>query len=224
MAGPSDEANVLVAWGSGDAGPMTGGPMNGESGRRLCTHLARIVRRETPVQSICDLGCGNGFLTAQLATFADRVVGVDASKVLLEVAAAHHRPANVEYRYGLFGRDLAADLARDPFDLVISADVIEHLYRPMTLIETAASILKPGGRFIVCTPYHGYLKNVAISALGHWDSHHSVAWDGGHIKFFSPPTLAALVERQFDVSGFEYYGRVRWFWKNMICIASKRGA
>jgi 2-polyprenyl-3-methyl-5-hydroxy-6-metoxy-1,4-benzoquinol methylase len=217
MTGPRDQADVLAAWGDDHAGPM-----NGESGRHLSARLVRIIRRDAPLGSICDLGCGNGFLAAQLAALADRVVGIDASKRLIDRAVAHHQAANVEYRHALFGPELSNDLARQPFDLVVSADVIEHLYRPMILIETASRILKPGGRFIVCTPYHGYLKNLAISVAGKWDAHHGVHWDGGHIKFFSPRTLSAMVATHFSVDAMEYYGRAPFFWKNMIAIATRK--
>lgn len=218
MPAPSDMTDILASWGDRDAGPM-----NGESGRRLAEHLLRIVARQPAPASICDLGCGNGYLAARMARLGHRVLGVDASHRLLQLAEAHNRPGNVEYRYGMFGPELSGELAATPFDLVVSSDVIEHLYRPMSLIETAAAILKPGGRLIICTPYHGYLKNVAISVLGQWDAHHGVMWDGGHIKFFSPATLAAVVRRGFRIDGFEYYGRLPWLWKNMICLATKPG-
>jgi len=104
--------------------------------------------------------------------------------------------------------------------VVVSSDVIEHLYRPADLIKTAAALLKPGGYLIVGTPYHGYLKNLVISALNKWDSHHSVHWDGGHIKYFSVRTLRELVSRHgFGDIRFDYYGRLPWLWKNMICTA-----
>ena len=211
-----DVASVLARWGHEGAGPM-----NGESGLKLTEKVVDLVRREPAELSVCDLGCGNGFLAARMAALGHQVVGVDASERLLEVAAAHHQSPRVEYRYGLIGPDLTRALASRQFDLVVSIDVIEHLYAPRTLIDTAADILKPGGRFIVCTPYHGYLKNVAISALGHWDAHHSVAWDGGHIKYFSVRSLSAMVETRFAIDRFEYYGRLPWLWKNMICIATK---
>jgi 2-polyprenyl-3-methyl-5-hydroxy-6-metoxy-1,4-benzoquinol methylase len=216
MAAGHDVAPVLARWGDDDAGPM-----NGESGRKLAERVLGIVQREPAGLSVCDLGCGNGFLAAMVAALGHHVVGIDASERLLALARAHHQHPGTEYRHGLFGPELTRDLARRPFDLVLSIDVIEHLYTPSILIETAAEILKPGGRFVVCTPYHGYLKNLAVSALGHWDAHHSVAWDGGHIKFFSVRTLSAMVERRFAIDRFEYHGRLPWLWKNMICIATK---
>ena len=46
---------------------------------------------------------------------------------------------------------------------------------------------------MVTTPYNGYLKNVALAVSGSMDRHWTVLWDGGHIKFWSQKTLAALL-------------------------------
>ncbi|MGH9200871.1 MAG: class I SAM-dependent methyltransferase, partial [Vicinamibacterales bacterium] len=106
------------------------------------------------------------------------------------------------------------------FDAVVSSDVIEHLYRPSALIEVAVRLLKPDGHLVVGTPYHGYLKNLAIGLAGKWDAHHGPNWDGGHIKFFCVATLRELVEKHgFHDPRFHFYGRAPWLWKNMICVA-----
>ena len=216
MSDSRDMSAVLAEWGEAQAGPM-----NGESGRLLAEQLVRIIAGISPHDSICDLGCGNGYLASRLAPLGARIVGVDASERLLRVAREHYQSDRIEFRGGLFGDDLAASLAGPPFDVVVSSDVVEHLYHPMSLIDTAARIVKPGGKLVIGTPYHGYVKNVAISVLGKWDEHHTVNWDGGHVKFFSRATLSALVSRRFEIDRFEYYGRVPLLWKNMICIATR---
>jgi hypothetical protein len=35
--------------------------------------------------------------------------------------------------------------------------------------------------YIVPTPYHFYLKNLALSLLNEWDNHHSALWRRAHI-------------------------------------------
>ena len=214
---PSDEQQVLRHWGDASADPM-----NGESGRALADRMIDVVAGIQGVSTVCDLGCGNGHLAARLAARGYSVVAVDASERLLSLARQHNASDRIEYCHALIGPALVDQVSqRRRFDLVVSVDVIEHLYRPTTLIETAHGLLRPGGALVVCTPYHGYLKNLAISLLGGWDSHHGVHWDGGHIKFFSVPTLRALVASRFEVQRFEYFGRISGFWKNMICIAAK---
>ena len=69
------------------------------------------------------------------------------------------------------------------FDAVTSTEVIEHLFSPRSLPRFAARVLLPAGYLILSTPYHGYIKNLALSITGKWDRHFSPLWDGGHIKF-----------------------------------------
>jgi SAM-dependent methyltransferase len=67
--------------------------------------------------------------------------------------------------------------------VVVSSKVIEHLFRPQLFLRNAVLILRPGGSVILTTPYHGYLKNVALSLFDKWDKHFSVDHEGGHINF-----------------------------------------
>jgi hypothetical protein len=72
----------------------------------------------------------------------------------------------------------------------------------------------------VSTPYHGYLKNLLIALLGRYDQHHTVLWDGGHIKFFSRKTLESmLTEHGFIMEQFCGIGRVPLLWKSMVVLA-----
>lgn len=187
---------------------------NGESGEKLTRVFVELVKKLDDVQSICDLGCGNGHITGRLAALGYRVTGVDASASGIQIAQRAY--PGVEFVHALIDRDLSLG----QFDLVISSDVIEHLYRPADLLEAMASLLKPGGHVLVGTPYHGYLKNLVLAVTGKMEAHFSALHDGGHIKFFSVNTLSKLMRAHgFDDLSFTYYGRAPWLWKNMICHA-----
>lgn len=71
------------------------------------------------------------------------------------------------------------------FPLVVSLEVVEHVFDPRHYARTLFDLLEPGGVAVVSTPYHGYLKNVALAVSGKLKSHFTELWDGGHIKFFS---------------------------------------
>jgi 2-polyprenyl-3-methyl-5-hydroxy-6-metoxy-1,4-benzoquinol methylase len=206
-----------------DYGYRSPDPSGGEAQRALTATIARLASACAPAGTVCDLGCGNGYLASQLAARGHRIVGVDASESGLEVARHHHGREGVSFILAdLESPSVAQSVGAGRFDVVVSSDVVEHLYRPAALVEAAHALLVPGGWLVVGTPYHGWLKNVAISALDRWDAHHAPNWDGGHIKFFSPATLGALVEGPgFRVQRFHYHGRIRWLWKNMICVARK---
>ena len=187
---------------------------NGESGEKLTHVFVELVKKVEGVRSICDLGCGNGHITGRLAALGYEVTGVDASPS--GIAIARRTYPNVEFVEAL----IDGELSLGQFDLVISSDVIEHIYRPSDLLEAARGLLKPGGQILLGTPYHGYLKNLALAATGKMDAHFSVLHDGGHIKFFSVKTLSRLMSSHgFEDLRFTFYGRAPWLWKNMICHA-----
>lgn len=193
---------------------------NGESGEKLTRVFIDTVKKLDDVRSICDLGCGNGHISGRLGASGYQVTGVDASASGIQIARGTY--SGVKFVKALIDRDLHARLGRKDFDLVISSDVIEHLYRPSDLLEAARSLLRPGGQILLGTPYHGYLKNLALAATGKMDSHFSALHDGGHIKFFSVRTLSTLMIRHgFEDLRFTFYGRAPWLWKNMICHARK---
>lgn len=189
---------------------------NGASGEKLTKVIVRLVKQIEGVRSICDLGCGNGHLTGQLALAYD-VAGVDASASGIQVARRSY--PNATFIQARIDSDLNGF---SNFDLVVSSDVIEHLYRPSDLVESARLLLKPNGHLLIGAPYHGYLKNLALAATGKMDAHFSALHDGGHIKFFSVNSLSKLLlNHSFTDLQFTFYGRVPWLWKNMICHARK---
>lgn len=193
---------------------------NGASGEKLTGVFVELVQTLDGVRSICDLGCGNGHITGRLAALGYEVTGVDASISGLRIARQTYRQASfIEQR-------IDGELGElGEFDLVISSDVIEHLYRPSDLLEAARALLRPNGQVLIGTPYHGYLKNLALAVTGRMDAHFSVLHDGGHIKFFSVKSLSQLMRAHaFDDLSFTFYGRAPWLWKNMICHARKAAA
>lgn len=196
-------------------------PGPGDTARALGPIFEALVRQIQGVKSVCDLGCGSGHLAGQLARHGYRVTGIDASESGIAIAKRHYAADTVKFVCGEITPNIVGGcVKRGSFDAVVSSDVIEHLYRPSLLIETAALLLKPGGALLIGTPYHGYLKNLAIGVLDKWDAHHGVDWDGGHIKFFSVRTLRELVSRHgFGDIRFVFSGRLPWLWKNMICTA-----
>lgn len=190
------------------------GAGNGESGEKLTRVFVELVKKLEGIRSVCDLGCGNGHLSGALANLGFQVTGIDASAS--GIAIARRAYPRVEFVEALIDRELSLG----QFDLVVSSDVIEHLYRPSDLLETAHALLKPGGQILIGTPYHGYLKNLVLAASGRMDAHFSALHDGGHIKFFSVRTLSQLIKSHgFEDLSFQFYGRGPLLWKNMICHA-----
>lgn len=182
--------------------------------RRLATLHGRRKAR------LVDLGCGNGYVTAKLASLGHEVIGVDAAPDGIAIAKEAYPELHFEVA-SVYDDDLATVVGTE-VDTVVSLEVIEHLYYPKRLLEQAYRILRPGGSLILSTPYHGYLKNLALSLANGWDRHWSVEWDGGHIKFFSEKSLGRMArEAGFRRIYFEGVGRAPLLWKSMILLAEK---
>jgi hypothetical protein len=82
--------------------------------------------------------------------------------------------------------------------------------------------LKDGGSIILTTPYHGYVKNLALSLFNAWDKHHTVDWLGGHIKFFSEKTISKMLDScDYSAPVFQNVGRVPLLKKSMVCKSKK---
>ena len=108
--------------------------------------------------------------------------------------------------------------------MVLSLEVIEHLYSPRLFVDRARGALVESGCLVVSTPFHGYWKNLALALSGKLDEHFTALWDGGHIKFWSERTLRALLEeRGFTVVRFARCGRIAPLAKSMVVHARKSG-
>jgi len=168
--------------------------------------------------NILDAGCGNGFIAGQLSEMGHQVTAIDLSEDGVDIAKKKY--PNVRFEVHSVYTELN-DLI-DQVDVVVSSEVIEHLYYPQRFLKNVYSVIREGGCLILTTPYHGYLKNLALSIFNKWDSHHTVDWEGGHIKFFSEKTISSMLkESGYNSVEFNNAGRIRWLWKSMVCRAQK---
>jgi 2-polyprenyl-6-hydroxyphenyl methylase/3-demethylubiquinone-9 3-methyltransferase len=173
---------------------------------------------ESAKTSIFDLGCGNGATAEILQRHGYEVVGVDPSTS--GIREANRAYPNLQLFVGSAYDDLVERFGR--FQVVLSLEVVEHVYYPRKFAATLFSLVRPGGLAIVSTPYHGYLKNVGLALSGKLDSHFTALWDEGHIKFWSIPTLQGLlIEAGFSGISFQRVGRIPVFAKSMIAVARR---
>lgn len=192
----------------------------------LCSHrylLPCVLDLLGPIEPglrVLDVGCGNGAMASELLARGCRVVGIDLSEHGIDLARRNHPGARFEVQAA--DDQLLERLGEAPFDRVLSTEVVEHLYAPREFARGCAAALRPGGRFVCSTPYHGYLKNLAIAVAGKWDRHANPLWDGGHIKLWSRQTLGALIaEAGLNNIRFRGAGRYPWLWMSMVMSGDK---
>jgi len=111
---------------------------------------------------VVDLGCGWGTFCFAFADRVASIVGVDFSD--LPIGLCRQRltatpKANVSFVCADAG---ATGLEADGFDLVIAADLFEHLYPDDSarVAREAFRLLVPGGRFATWTPHRGHILEI----------------------------------------------------------------
>jgi 2-polyprenyl-3-methyl-5-hydroxy-6-metoxy-1,4-benzoquinol methylase len=173
--------------------------------------------REARTSQVLDLGCGNGALSGLMSRAGFDVVGLDASESGIRLAC--QAAPNATFVRAWLDQPLQAEF-KGAFDAVVSCEVIEHLLRPQDICDRAKEALKDGGRLLVTTPYHGYLKNLALAVADRFDQHWEAARVGGHVKFFSRATLFDLLQREgFRPARCARVGRLPVLAKSMVVEA-----
>ena len=171
-----------------------------------------------PEKRIFDLGCGNGSIANWLSEKGFQVSGCDPSES--GIAEAKKAYPELDLYVGSAYDDLASKFGT--FPLLISLEVVEHVYAPRDYAKTVHNLLQPGGYALISTPYHGYLKNLALAATGKMDKHFTALWDHGHIKFWSVKTITELLtEANLSVEKIYRIGRIAPLAKTMIILARR---
>jgi len=187
----------------------------------LVTPMLEIIKQiQWPPgpKRIFDLGCGNGSVAAILTKRGYDVVGVDPS--VDGIVQANRAYPNLKLHEGSAYDDLAGKYGQ--FSVVVSLEVVEHVYYPRKYAACVYNLLQSGGTAIISTPYHSYLKNLALAASGAMDGHFTALWEHGHIKFWSIKTLGQLLrEAGFKKIDFRRVGRIPALAKSMIATAHK---
>ena len=144
---------------------------------------------------LLEIGCAVGFLLRAARERGFDAVGVEMS----EWASAYARDElGLDVVTGRL-EDVAFDA--DSFDVVVMADVIEHLTDPRATLREIRRVLKPGGQLLLLTPDAGSI--VARAAGARW-------WGllDDHYFYFSRTNLRRFLESEdFVVDTLKSHGR-----------------
>jgi SAM-dependent methyltransferase len=147
-------------------------------------HLVRFVRGLPPVESALDLGCGDGRLSRELR--ASHLTLADVSGVALERA----RRALPDAELVQLEPDAPLPLEDSSFELVLSAETLEHVRDVQLLLSETRRVLRPGGMLALTTPAHG--RRTALAALFSGFEHRFDPLSP-HIRFFTARSLRTLL-------------------------------
>ena len=145
-----------------------------------------------------DLGGDSGVVSAALRTRGGRWSSADLGA---RNVSAIREAVGGDVRL-IDGRDLPFDSAS--FDVVVIADLLEHVEDDRHLVQECARVIRPGGPLVVNVPHikRGSIINAIRHAIGLTDAWH------GHVRpGYTRETLQAVLSPHFLIEDARTYSR-----------------
>ena len=136
---------------------------------------------------LLDVGCARGHLMALMEDSGWRVTGIEpdgADAAVARSAGLEVVSAPAEEAWGL----LTAK-----YDIIVFADVLEHMVDPGAVLSTAVPHLAAGGRIVISIPNVAHLSVRLQLLLGSFTYSDRGILDRTHLRFYTRRTLRELV-------------------------------
>ena len=177
--------------------------------RDLDSHGFFVTPLLSPGQSILDVGCGPGTITAGIAeqVFPGEVTAVDLSPVQVECArrlTQGREMVNIHFStataYELPSRDCE-------FDGVFAHALLEHLSRPMNALAEFRRVLRPGGFLAASSPDWDALEinPYPVAVRRAIEAYREIMKDHG-----GDPCAGAFLAERVEITGFTLLHRGSW--------------
>jgi len=144
--------------------------------------LTRFFKGFRP-KKILDIGCGSGYLGYLIKQ-------IDNDTIISGFDVSEHALSKVKSYDKVYSLDIdKQDIPEQDnfFDMVVCAEVLEHIYDVDHCLDEIKRVLKPGGKAVVTTPNFGYLKYRIFCLLGKMPK---ILRDPRHIHTFNHNFLA----------------------------------
>ena len=169
-----------------------------------------IEDRSGPLKgkNILDIGCGGGILTEAMALKGATVTGIDMAEMSLKVAKMHLHESKLDIDYQKITAEEFAEQHAGEFDIVTCLEMLEHVPDPASIVNAAASLLKPEGQLFFST-INRNPKAFVLAIVGA-EYVLNLLPKGTHEykKFIKPSELASAVRANqmevVDVTGMTY--------------------
>jgi 2-polyprenyl-3-methyl-5-hydroxy-6-metoxy-1,4-benzoquinol methylase len=155
----------------------------------LLAEVGALARESAGAPRVLDVGCGEGYFTAELARAGAAVVGADVSHEALRRARARHPELDLR----AIPPQGSWPLADASFDAVWAGETIEHVADTAAWLSEVRRVLRAAGTLLLSTPAHGRATMLALAlSRRHFERHFDPRSD--HLRFYSAHTLRALLE------------------------------
>lgn len=138
---------------------------------------------------VLDVGCSTGYFGEALIQLKHcEVVGLDIFPDDIRAAATRLNRAEVRN----IETDSVDDLGR--FDVIIFADVLEHLLNPIGALKKVKALLKNDGRIIFSIPNMGHVSVRLNLLAGNFEYTDTGPLDKTHLHYYDQPEVHRIFE------------------------------
>lgn len=162
-------------------------------------HVAKhVVRFVGQGKTVLEIGSGPGAITRYLRDPGEcRIVAVEIDPEAAALVAPYCEAVlRIDLNDPAWTTQLGAH--SDGFDVVVAADVLEHLYDPWSALRQIRGLLREDGYVVVSLPHAGHNVIIACLLNADWEYREYGLLDRTHIRFFGMRNIQAL----FNDSGF----------------------
>ncbi len=154
------------------------------------TKVLKMVGRD---KKVLECGCGPGHMSKVLKEhFNCDVTGIDLDPASAEMAKSH---CDRVLCCDLDSIDLTSSFEKDSFDVILFADVLEHLKDPGRVLVQARDILAPKGFIVISIPNIAYAGVISGLILGEFRYRDTGLLDSTHLRFFTASGIRDLLKK-----------------------------
>ncbi|MBH1964525.1 MAG: methyltransferase domain-containing protein [Comamonadaceae bacterium] len=159
------------------------------------TSLSVLAGHIPPNARVLDLGCGSGAVGRYLKEQHSGVTidGLTISADEAKLASAHYRRVEVA---DLDTVKLGDVFDAASYDIIICADVLEHIRHPDRVLGECKQLLAPGGRALLSIPNVAYTGLIAELMAGEFLYRPEGLLDETHVHFFTRLSLQRFLAEQ----------------------------
>lgn len=116
--------------------------------RRVREYIISKIPKD--VNSILDVGCGNGWVAKEFLSKGKQVYSLDIS---VTNPAKVNKLYQSQKHFGIAADSFHLPFNDNSFDCVIASEIIEHVFDPAAFIKELFRVVKKGGSLVITTPY-----------------------------------------------------------------------
>ncbi len=142
-------------------------------------------------KSVLEVGCSTGYVSRLLTARKCKVTGVEIDPAAAERARSYcHEVLVLDLNSPLW----VGSFGGRTFDVVLLADVLEHLVDPWRALREISGLLDGTGSVVISLPNIAHFLTRARIALGQFNYTSTGTFDHTHLRFFTIATARELIE------------------------------